>query len=136
MLAVGLVWAADPSEALTQVPQEVKQGQGTPKKEHQFVWSLSPWTGKEFGGSFAPRQVDTIYLLADETNIMNSLRSEIYFWEITQEYMADWFGTKEEVDGTLEILKGNTVFKTVEKIPLRLLLSRGLLRQGRTHNRS
>ncbi|NLN17832.1 MAG: hypothetical protein GX162_00955 [Firmicutes bacterium] len=117
VLAVGLVWAADPSEALTQVPQEVKQGQGTPKKEHQFVWSLSPWTGKEFGGSFAPRQVDTIYLLADETNIMNSLRSEIYFWEITQEYMADWFGTKEEVDGTLEILKGNTVFKTVEKIP-------------------
>ncbi|MGI6081684.1 MAG: hypothetical protein ACOYEP_02270 [Limnochordia bacterium] len=117
VLAVGLVWAADPSEALTQVPQEVKEGQGTPKKEHQFVWSLSPWTGKEFGGSFAPRQVDTIYLLAGETNIMNSLRSEIYYWDITQEYMADWFGTKEEVDGKLEILKGNSVFKTVEKTP-------------------
>lgn len=117
LLAVGSVWAADPSESVTQVPQEVKEGQGTPKKEHQFVWSLSPWTGKEYGGSFAPRQVNTIYVLADVTNIMNSLRSEIYYWDITQEYMADWFGSKEEVDGKLEILRGGSVYKTVEKTP-------------------
>lgn len=119
-LTAGSVWAAEttsPSEAVTQVPQEVKEGtgQGMPNKELQFVWSLSPWTGKEYGGSFAPRQARTIYLMADATNIMNSLRSEIYYWDITEEYMADWFGHKEEVPGKLEILKGGSVYKTIEK---------------------
>ena len=46
---------------------------------------------------------------------MNSLRS-IYCWDITQEYMADWFGTKEEVDGKLEILKGNSVFRQLKRL--------------------
>lgn len=120
-LATGQVWAAaaaqtdDRTAAQTQVPDEVKKGQGQPTKERQFVYSLSPWTGREFGGTFASRQANTIYFIADKTNIINSLRSEVYYWDITQEYMADWFGYKEEVPGKLEVLKGGSVFKTYEK---------------------
>jgi hypothetical protein len=101
----------------TQVPDEIKQGQGQgqPEKERQFVYSLSPWTGKEYGGTFAPRQVPTIYMMANVTNIVNSLRSEVYYWGITQEYMADWFGYKEEVPGKLEIVKSGKVIQTLEK---------------------
>lgn len=106
-----------PGETYTQVPEEVKEGsgQGQPVKERQLVYSLSPWTGKEYGGSFAPRQANTIYMMADVTNITNSLKSEIYYWDITNEYMADWFGYKEEVPGKLEIRRGDSVFTTVEK---------------------
>lgn len=109
--------AVQPGETYTQVPEEVKEGkgQGQPAKERQFVWSLSPWTGKEYGGSFAPRQANTVYLLADVTNIMNSLKSEIYYWDITNEYMADWFGYKEEIPGRLEVRRGDSVVTTIEK---------------------
>ncbi|HHT28367.1 MAG TPA: hypothetical protein GXZ82_14170 [Firmicutes bacterium] len=118
VLVTGMAWAAEVEPRVaqtTQVPEEVKKGQGQPDKEVQFVYSLSPWTGSEYGGTFAPRQASTIYLMANETNILNSLRSEVYYWDITREYMADWFGFKEEVPGTLEILQGGKVVKTVEK---------------------
>lgn len=95
----------DPTAMVTQVPDEIKEGEGIPKKEKQFVYGLSPWTGKDYSGTFAPEQAKTIYFIADEISIVNSLRSEVYYWPITQEYMADWFGYKEEVAGKLEIYK-------------------------------
>ncbi|HHW09707.1 MAG TPA: hypothetical protein GXX29_07025 [Firmicutes bacterium] len=108
----------DPTAALTQVPEEIKEGEGVPVREKQFVYGLSPWSGTEYSGTFAPRQAKTIYLMGNVTNIVNSLRSEIYYWPITQEYMADWFGYKEDVPGRLEVFKEGSNEPTVfEKTP-------------------
>lgn len=109
----------DNSSATTTQPKPVESssgGQGEPVKETQFVYSLSPWTGKEYGGTFAPRQVDTMHLMAGVDNVVNTLRSDVYYWPITQEYMADWFGFKEEVPGTLEILQGDQVVRSLQKV--------------------
>lgn len=103
-----------PVEQLTQKPNEVT-GQGNPIKERQFVYSLSPWTGKEWGGTFDPRQIDRMFLTAGVQNVINSLRTDVYFWAITGEYMADWFGFKEEVPGKLEVYQGDKLVASLEK---------------------
>ena len=103
--STGTASPTDPKVAVTQITDEDLQGEGVPEKEQQFVYGLSPWSGKEFAGTFAPRQTNTIYLLADHVSIINSLRSDIYYWPITKEYMADWFGFKEDIAGKLEIYK-------------------------------
>src|SRR5690625_1264677 len=53
----------DPVQAATQASQD-ELSQGTPTREEMFVYSLSPWLGMEFGGTFAPKQADAIYLMA------------------------------------------------------------------------
>lgn len=87
-----------------------------PVKQKQLVYGLSPWTGKEFGSTFAPRTEDTIYLLAGTDNIVNVLETEVYYWPITKEYMSDWFGYKKDLGAKLEILKGNKAVKTLDRV--------------------
>lgn len=104
----------DPAQAATQASEEAL-GQGTPRKEEQLVYSVNAWTGTEFAGTFSPKDVDTIYLIADTTSIVNTQRTEVYYWPITSEYMADWFNMREPVDGTLEVLKDGEVVQTFER---------------------
>jgi len=104
----------DPSQAATQATSE-SIGQGQPTLEEQVVYSVSAWTGKQYAGTFAPRQVNTFYLMADEYSIVNVQRTMVYFWPITGEYMADWFSLREEVPGRLEILKDGRVIDTLER---------------------
>lgn len=108
--------APDPSQAATQAPAET-DGQGRPTLEEQVVYSISVSTGRQYEGTFAPRQMDTIYLLADEYAILNVQKTMVYFWPITGEYMADWFGMSEDVPGRLEILQDGEVIQTLERVP-------------------
>src|SRR5690606_29024145 len=104
----------DLTQLATQASQE-QIGQGQPVMEEQFVYSVSPWTGQEYAGTFAARQARTVYLMADFTSIVNSQRTKVYYWPITGEYMADWFDMREDVPGTLEILQNGKVVQSFEK---------------------
>lgn len=105
----------DPSQLATQADPE-QLGQGQPVLEEQLVYSVSAWDGQEYAGSFAAKQVPTFYLMADATSIVNAQQTKVYFWPITGEYMADWFDMREEVPGTLEILQGNQVVGTYDRV--------------------
>ncbi|MBE3582547.1 MAG: hypothetical protein IMX01_00335 [Limnochordaceae bacterium] len=115
--------ATPPEANLPGMPQqpsaEQLQSEGMPAKEKQLVYSLSPWTGKTddpYGGTFVPKQADTFYLVANHDSLVNPVRTEVYFWPITGEYMADWFGYREDVPGKLQILQNGKVIKTLEKV--------------------
>lgn len=86
-----------------------------PVKEKQVVYGITAWTGKEYAGTFAPNVVDTIYLMHGRTNILNTWETEVYYWPITREFMADWFGYKEEVKAKLQVLKDGELVKEYEK---------------------
>lgn len=88
-----------------------------PQREKQNVYGITPWTGKEYGGTFAPKGVDKIYLLANKSNVLNTLETEVYFWAITNEYMANWFESKEIVDGRLRILQDGKEIRVLERQP-------------------
>jgi len=105
----------DPSQIFTQIDPE-QLNQGTPTREYQFVYSLSPWTGVQFGGTFAPKGVDTMFLMADVTSIMNAQRTDVYYWPITGEYMANWFEKRDEVPGKLQIEQNGKVIATLERV--------------------
>lgn len=104
----------DPAQLLTQASDEALN-QGTPTREEMFVYSLSPWLGKTFGGTFAPKQVQTLYLMEGAPSIVNAQRTEVYYWPITSEYMANWFEMREEVPGTLRIEQNGVEIATLER---------------------
>lgn len=96
-----------------------------PVKERQVVYGITPWTGKEFGGTFAPAHVDTIYLLASARHILDVLETDVYYWPITQEYMADWMGYRKAVPGRLEVRQGDRVVATLERTPYTFVYPEG-----------
>ena len=96
-----------------------------PVKERQVVYGITPWTGKEYGGTFAPAQVDTLYLSASERHIVDVLETDVYYWPITQEYMADWMGHRETVPGRLEVRQGDRVVATLERTPYTFVYPQG-----------
>lgn len=106
--------SSDPVQRATQASQEALS-QGTPTKERQLVYSISANTGQQYEGSIAPQQMNTIYLRAHTPSIVNVQRTDVYYWPITREYMADWFGFQEEVPGTLEIVQGGRVVQSLER---------------------
>ncbi len=74
-----------------------------PEREEQFVYGISAWDGKEYSSTFSPKGVD-LYLLAGENHVLNAVKTDVYFWDITQEWMGNWMEKRVEVEGDLEIL--------------------------------
>ena len=96
-----------------------------PERERQNVYGITPWTGKEYGGTFAPAGVDKIYLLADTDHVLNTLETEVYYWPITKEYMANWFESREIIDGKLKILQDGKEIALLERQPYAHLYPQG-----------
>lgn len=94
---------------------EQLSSQGDPVKEEQFVYSITPWSGPSIGqGTIAVKDQDTIYLIANRTNLMNARITDIYYWPITKEYMANWNEKNITVEGSLRIRRGSEVIATLE----------------------
>ncbi len=85
-----------------------------PKRVKQPVWNLSLSDGISFSSTMAPKAIKQVYMLADTTNVIEIAETEVYWWDITREYMADR-EKKEILKGKLEVLKNGKVFKTFER---------------------
>lgn len=90
-------------------------GAQAPPKERQFVYGVNAFDGKGFAGTFYPRHVKTMYLMADVPNVVAPRYTLVYFWPITNEYRADWDGLNEAVQGVLEVLQGDRVVQQLEQ---------------------
>lgn len=89
--------------------------QGTPEKEVQIVYSLNPWNGRSVGdGTIAVQHVDTMFAIANRPTLITARETEVYYWPITREYMADWYTMNEQIHGRLRIRQGNTVVDELE----------------------
>lgn len=94
---------------------EQLSSQGDPVKEEQLVYSVTPWSGPTIGrGTIAVKNQDTIYLMANRTNLMNARITDVYYWPITKEYMANWNEKNITVEGSLRIRQGNEIVATLE----------------------
>jgi len=74
-----------------------------------FVYGTNHFDGKTISSSMIPPIVDTVYLISDVTSMVAPKYTKIYYWQITNEYKADWETANFNVDGTLEILQGGKV---------------------------
>lgn len=89
-----------------------------PEREEQFVYGITPWIGHTYGSTFVPKSIDTIYLLADVNHVLSGQKTEVYYWDITQEWMANWMEKREDVPGDVQILDENgKVIRTISRVP-------------------
>ncbi len=87
----------------------------TPTRIPALVYATSYYDGTSYGSGFVPPDVETIYLPADQLNVISPRHTRIYFWAITNRYVADWESENNEVVGTLVIRQGE---KVVSEVPL------------------
>jgi hypothetical protein len=92
--------------------EEVKSGQ--PKKERQLVYAINPYVGMEYADTFAPQQAQTLYLIENIDHVIRLKYTDVYYWPITGEYMADWSSYSQDIQGKLEIIKDGKVIDTLE----------------------
>jgi hypothetical protein len=79
-----------------------------------FVYGTNHYNGATYSSALVPEVVDTFYMLADNTNIVAARLTQIYYWQITNEYRADWDTANIIVEGTLEIVQGNKVLQAID----------------------
>jgi hypothetical protein len=145
LLIMGLGWqillisGSAPVVAEVQALKETKLGKNTIKKtivgpsnnqieltfKRQFVYNLVLFDGAHCQTTFCPEDIDTIYMVAKVKNIISANKTDVYFWPISKEFLADWAHYKEPQPGKLEIMKGNRVIKTISEAEYVLDYSNG-----------
>jgi hypothetical protein len=108
VLAAGLLVAAMGAGVFAAFAQ-------SPPREEAFVYATTVFDGLTYASAMTPPDVDTIYLIADRENIIAPRRTMIYYWPITNRYLADWSLLNEVVEGELEVYRGSEL---VMSIPL------------------
>jgi hypothetical protein len=74
-----------------------------PVREEQFIYSILAFNGKDYAGTFARQEADTIYLVADVDNFITVRNVFVYFWPITQDWKTDTSALNVPFEGTLEL---------------------------------
>ncbi len=74
-----------------------------PVREEQFIYSILAFNGKDYAGTFARKDADTIYLIADVDNFITVRKVFVYFWPITQDWKTDTSALNIPFEGTLEL---------------------------------
>jgi len=75
-----------------------------PEKKENMIYAVGAFDGKDYTGTFVREEADTVYLIANESNFLNSRKTLIYFWPITQEWKADYDTLNENfLNGKIEL---------------------------------
>ena len=80
-----------------------------------FVYGTNHFNGATYSSAMVPPSIHNMYLLANETSMVAARFTEIYYWQITNEYKANWDKANINVDGTLEILQKDKVIQNVQR---------------------
>lgn len=83
--------------------------------ELDFAYGTNHYNGAVYASALIPPSVDEFYLIADVDSVIAAKYTDVYYWALTNEYKANWDAANVIADGTLEILKGGTVYKTLER---------------------
>lgn len=88
-----------------------------PARVQAFVYGITNYNGSKYASAIVPPAVDTMYLLAGRENVIAPRQTLIYWWAITNEYLADWDKQNQVVDGTLNVYQNGRLAKTYQLSP-------------------
>jgi hypothetical protein len=88
-----------------------------PERTEAFVYGTTYYNGYIYGNAFIPAQVDTIHLIAGAPSIIAPRITQVYYWAITNRYLADWNQMNVLVQGKLEILRDGSLVVESELVP-------------------
>ncbi len=84
-----------------------------PERVESFVYATTHFDGAGYSSGLATPDVQTMYLLADVENVIAPRRTLVYYWPLTNEFLADWARQNDLVEGTLEVLQAGRVLTEV-----------------------
>jgi len=87
-----------------------------PERTDAFVYALTAWDGQKYHSTFAPPNVEEIFLLAGAPSVISPRMTRTYFWPLSNRYEADWLSRNEFIDGVLEVRQGSTLVSTFEPV--------------------
>ena len=106
-LALALVltmWLSSAPSALAQAPA----------RTDAFVYGITYFGGQAYGNTMVPPGIKTIYLTTGMQSIVAPRQTLIYFWPVTNQYLADWENKNELVAGTLEVYRNGRLFQSLK----------------------
>jgi hypothetical protein len=81
------------------------------KPKRELVYGLTLFDGFRYQGTFCPQEIDTIYMIAGRKNIITANKTDVFFWPLTKEYIANWAEVNEKQKGVLVISKNGRILK-------------------------
>jgi len=92
-------------------------GQEGPPFQEQLIYSLNLFNGREYTNSFMPLTEGSLYVLADEYNVLTPRITQVFYSNSNNRYDLQLRNLDVSAEGALELLKGNKVVQTIEKTP-------------------
>jgi hypothetical protein len=74
-----------------------------PVRSEELIYSIMAFNGRDYAGTFAKQDADTIYLIADVDNFLSIRKTMVYFWPITGEWRTDTDSLNVSFEGTLKL---------------------------------
>jgi hypothetical protein len=99
---------------------------GRGASEEQLVYRPLLTDRFEYRRVHYPQHVGTILVLADTPVVIEATMTEVYFWPITREYLADFEQRDEPVEGRLEVVDGSGQVRSVVPRPYSLWYPNGV----------
>jgi hypothetical protein len=85
-----------------------------PRTERQIVFGISPFDGTKYLSSFLPESREELLITADMDHALTVLLSDVYYWPITAEYLADFQGVHIPLAGKLSVFRGRELIRELE----------------------
>ena len=101
-----------------------------PRREEQFIYSILAFEGRDYAGTFAQRQADTIYLVADVDNFITVRNAFVYYWPIAADWRVDTSVLDVAFEGTLELAGRSGVPQMLHTTPYTYYNVRGEYEQN------
>lgn len=89
------------------------------KPKRELVYGLTLFDGFQYQGTFCPQEIDTVYMIAWRNNVITANKTNVFFWPLTKEYIANWAEVNEKQKGVLVISKNGRI---LEELPLKQYL--------------
>ncbi|MEJ2759327.1 MAG: hypothetical protein P8046_12675, partial [Anaerolineales bacterium] len=84
------------------------------QEDLSFVYGTNHYNGAVYNSTFVPPSVDTLYLIADNTSMLASRFTQVYYWPLTNELKENWYTANIVVYGVLEVLQNNNIIQTID----------------------
>lgn len=96
-----------------------------PVMEEHMVYRLRLFNGRGYQNSFCPPSENTIYIIADSDNVLQTRMTFVYYWPMTRRFEAGFKTLNETVEGVLELLKGDQIIERLQPRIYALSLAKG-----------
>jgi hypothetical protein len=74
-----------------------------PDSREQFVYRINAFQGSDYSQTFCREEADTVYIIADAESFLVPVKTMVYYWPLTDEWLSDSAMLNERIQGNLEI---------------------------------